>query len=1120
MRIPRQGEPFQPMLVLHANWIQGALHLWGESLSAYLTSPRFVEEKNKPRRTGNGSAAADHPFAASADELHAVLSPLPFFTSPAVNPATLRLRLPCDSQGPWPSDRLARRSGAVEMPEDPWLGEFDVPGVAIPADRALYLLQQIEQASAPEPAMVDHSPAEDSAAPSSDALPALEFCQSVRFFISAAHFALDLLSSQRFIPTIMQIRGEGMRAAWQPWLSDEDARRRVAALLRAMPPSVRAAVDSNQSNAWSILDESLRSFINAFVRRVLVSENFHEALEDRDPAADAHVAWLTGLLGTSNTIVTNGDGGMSLLRDASLWVRRLEDVGQDRPMRLCLKLTEPDAADDAEPIWRLSLHLQMQDHARLLLDAADIWSQSAGSVQRTGVENAQDLLLSELGRAARIYPRIETALAEKHPTTLSLTTADAYDFLREYTPLLMESGFDVIVPEWWDQPVGRLAARLHIDAPGAQHVESAAGGLTSTSSMLGLNSLVKFNWQIAIGDQPLTLEEFQTLARQTDGAPLVRVRGRWIEINSEQLAAARELLQRNPSGEMTLLEAIRIAHGADPEAGVQARLPVLGMDATGWVADLLAASSASGEGQRMPLLDQPAGFHGELRPYQKTGLSWLAFLDRFGLGACLADDMGLGKTIQLIALLLHEREQGEEVGASSARIVGPTLLIVPTSVLANWTRELQRFAPSLEAIVHHGPDRSSGSAFVELALQHDVVITTYPLVSRDVETLKKVRWHRVVLDEAQYIKNPPTKQTSAIRALQSPHRLALTGTPVENRLSELWSIMEFCNPGYLGHATEFRRRFGIPIERHHNRLQAENLRQMVRPFVLRRVKTDPKVIDDLPNLTETKEYATLTAEQAALYQQTVDAMLNQVDRSEGIQRRGLVLATLVKLKQICNHPEQARQSDEIQVANGEALDGDSSLIARHASLAKLSSRSGKARRLMVMLEEVIASGEKALIFTQFRKMGHLLTAMIQNDLDCEALFLHGGTPANKRQHLIDRFQSESGGVPIFVLSLKAGGLGLNLTAANHVFHFDRWWNPAVENQATDRAFRIGQMRAVQVHKFVCLGTLEERIDQMIEQKTELADNIIGAGEQWLTELSTTQLHDLLMLRPSAVEVES
>jgi SNF2 family DNA or RNA helicase len=413
-----------------------------------------------------------------------------------------------------------------------------------------------------------------------------------------------------------------------------------------------------------------------------------------------------------------------------------------------------------------------------------------------------------------------------------------------------------------------------------------------------------------------------------------------------------------------------------------------------------------------------------------------------------------------------------------------------------------------------------GDALARTAGVHDVVITTYPLVARDSETLRPIHWHRVALDEAQYIKNPPTKQTTAIRSLHAPRRLALTGTPVENRLSELWSIMDFCNPGYLGPAGEFRRRYSMAIERRRDQLQAENLRRLVRPFILRRVKTDPTVINDLPPCVETKEYATLTAEQATMYQRVVNGMLGEIDRAEGIQRRGLVLAALVRLKQICNHPAQVNgEIDE----SGVHRTADSKKISAATTfdvLTAASSRSGKTQRLLSMLEEVAASDGKALIFTQFRQMGHLLTAMIQNELDCEVLFLHGGTPAAKRQHLIDRFQAADGGVPFFVLSLKAGGLGLNLTAANHVFHFDRWWNPAVENQATDRAFRIGQTRKVHVHKFVCVGTLEERIDQMIEQKTELATNIIGSGEQWLTEFSTGQLRDMLMLRQDAVEGES
>jgi SNF2 family DNA or RNA helicase len=430
--------------------------------------------------------------------------------------------------------------------------------------------------------------------------------------------------------------------------------------------------------------------------------------------------------------------------------------------------------------------------------------------------------------------------------------------------------------------------------------------------------------------------------------------------------------------------------------------------------------------------------------------------------------------------------------------------------------------------VHHGLERPQGERFLHLAQRSDVVVTTYALVTRDKELLNQVEWRRVVLDEAQHIKNPPTKQTAAIRALRTRFRIALTGTPVENRLSELWSIMEFCCPGYLGTQADFRKRFALPVERHRDKRQAERLRQLVRPFILRRLKTDPKVISDLPPLVETRQQIPLTPEQASLYEQVVNDMLKRVDQAEGIRRRGLVLSALVKLKQICNHPAHflregmatsAPADDEATEGAEQAADAGPRIVVPKGVVRadRLSARSGKSIRLMEMLEELVAAGDRALIFTQYRQMGHLLVQMIRQDLDVEALFLHGGTPQAKREQLVQRFQSEDPAAPIFVLSLKAGGVGLNLTAANHVFHYDRWWNPAVENQATDRAFRIGQMRTVNVHKMITVGTLEERIDQMIEQKTELASQIIGSGEQWLTELNTSQLRDLLSLRGGSVE---
>ncbi len=454
----------------------------------------------------------------------------------------------------------------------------------------------------------------------------------------------------------------------------------------------------------------------------------------------------------------------------------------------------------------------------------------------------------------------------------------------------------------------------------------------------------------------------------------------------------------------------------------------------------------------------------------------------------IANNILCHNTIELIAFLLHVRE---EMGGTG-KIPDPTLLICPMSVVGNWQREVERFAPHLRVMIHHGTDRLTGSDFADEAERNDLVISTYSLANRDEDILSRVFWQHIVLDEAQNIKNPGAKQTQAIKRIKAGQMIALTGTPVENRLSELWSIMEFLNSGYLGSARSFRTNFAIPIEKYRDKGRAEVLRRIIQPFVLRRMKTDPAIIQDLPEKMELKVYHNLTNEQASLYEAVVDEMLKKIDNSEGIERKGLVLATLTRLKQICNHPALFLQ-------DGSALSG----------------RSGKLTRIEEMIDEVLAEGDKALIFTQFAGMGAMLRHHLQERFDCEVLFLHGGTPRKQRDEMVRRFQENRDCPQLFVLSLKAGGFGLNLTAANHVFHFDRWWNPAVENQATDRAFRIGQKRNVFVHKFVCIGTLEERIDQMIEEKKELADAIVGAGEAWLTELSTSELKDIFTLSRDA-----
>jgi SNF2 family DNA or RNA helicase len=495
---------------------------------------------------------------------------------------------------------------------------------------------------------------------------------------------------------------------------------------------------------------------------------------------------------------------------------------------------------------------------------------------------------------------------------------------------------------------------------------------------------------------------------------------------------------------------------------------------------LLAGSVA----QSLRPVPRPDHFQAVLRPYQERGLSWLAFLSSLGLGACLADDMGLGKTVQLLALEAAHRADG--------LAIGPTLLLCPMSLVGNWEREAARFTPGLRIYAHHGPERLHGEALGARLGEADLVVTTYATATRDVDELSGFEWRRVVLDEAQAIKNSLSQAAKAAKRLRADHRVALTGTPVENRLAELWSIMDFLNPGMLGSGAQFRARYAIPVERHGLTEPAQRLRTVTRPYVLRRLKTDPAIIDDLPDKIEIKQYCQLTTEQASLYQSVVDDMMDKIENSDGIERRGNVLAAMAKLKQVCNHPA--------------LLLHDRSAIGR---------RSGKVIRLEEILEEIIAEGDKVLCFTQFTEFAEMLLPHLAAQFGTDIAYLHGGTPRPRRDELVTRFQSD-GGPPVFLLSLKAGGTGLNLTAANHVIHLDRWWNPAVENQATDRAFRIGQTRNVQVRKFICAGTLEEKIDEMIEEKKALADLVITDGEGWLTELSARDLRQVFELSGDSV----
>ncbi|MGB7414045.1 MAG: DEAD/DEAH box helicase, partial [Thermosynechococcaceae cyanobacterium] len=637
-------------------------------------------------------------------------------------------------------------------------------------------------------------------------------------------------------------------------------------------------------------------------------------------------------------------------------------------------------------------------------------------------------------------------------------------------------GYKVMVPAWWT-PKGRQRAKVKL----RPQRKSLSGSDEKSKSYFSVENLVQYQYELAIGEQQVSEAEWLELVKAK--SPLVQFRGQWMQLDPDKMQQMLEFwkTQQAENPDLSLLEIMRMA--ADGGEDVE-----LDFDRDQTLAEMMAKLS---DKSQLDAIANPKQLQGTLRDYQKRGVSWLHYLEQLGLNGCLADDMGLGKTVQVIARLVQERELATQVNEQ----VPPTLLIAPTSVVGNWRREMQKFAPHLNAIVHHGGERAQDSKdFKAMARQNDLVITSFTLARKDSKLLSAVHWQRIVLDEAQNIKNPKAAQTKAILKLNAQHRLALTGTPVENRLLDLWSIFNFLNPGYLGKQAQFRKSFEVPIQKQNDRVQSATLKKLVEPFILRRMKTDKSIIKDLPDKVEQKLYCNLTKEQASLYEAVVKEVAGELDEAEGIQRKGMILATLMKLKQICNHPRQFLQDES---------DFDPM-------------RSHKLSRLTEMITEAVDEGESLLVFTQFTELGDALEKYIRQTQGYNTYYIHGGTNRNKREKMIAEFQDPETEPSVFILSLKAGGVGITLTKANHVFHFDRWWNPAVEDQATDRAFRIGQKKNVFVHKFVAIGTLEERIDEMIEDKKKLAGAIVGSDESWLTELDNEAFKKLIALNKTAI----
>ncbi len=891
---------------------------------------------------------------------------------------------------------------------------------------------------------------------------------SLAWFARVAELARRTVSAGRITPVVVD-EGPFTVARWRP-ISTDSIEATLVALDRSMPQICTAGSGVDAATIYTqLVDGIARSFLFQYGWKADLGRG-------RTPTVQALRA-VFGALAKPDHVVRGGtvefDDALTQLRnDLDRQRRRLagEPVVVPR-IRLVI-------SDDALDPWIVRLEVVDDSDSARWCTANDVWDANDTAVEvAKGAQHLDRLreLLAITVEQVKTIPGLADLALERDPSQVELELDVAEDFLDIAPVELQRMGIELIGPE------RLIRTRVSING------EATATPSDDRKKQFGKEALVE--WKMVIGDEEIS--EAEIARAEEAGSTLLHTGHRWVRIDADELRRKRAKLNelQTTKASVTPIELLRLAndeslggdsYGGDPDDDGERSpsITVHGFDETesvdgDWVRNLLAGLPD----ERLDETHESADFIGELRHYQRRGLSWLQFLAKLGLGGCLADDMGLGKTATTLAHLIERP--------------GPHLVVCPLSVVRNWSQESARFTPKLEVKIHHGANRSQGLGNDDTLFDSDperqIIITTYGLLPRDLEHLGDVAWSTVVLDEAQMVKNPNTKAARAVRQLRADQKIALTGTPVENRLSELWSILDAVNPGLLGSLQKFRERFGTPIERHGDVDAAARLRHITQPFILRRTKADKRLLPDLPDKIEQIAYAKLTREQATLYQQVVDQLLVDAEQAKGMRRRGLVLAALMRLKQICNHPAHAL--------------GDGS---------RLAGRSGKLTRFDELVTELLDAGERALVFTQFREMGELLRTHIGEQFHFDPPFLHGGVSRLGRDRMVDAFQDGSG-PPLLLVSLKAGGTGLNLTAASQVIHYDRWWNPAVEDQATDRAWRIGQNRTVYVHKLVCEGTVEERIGVVIDDKRKLAESVVGSGEAWLSELSTDDLRDLVVL---------
>ncbi len=843
-----------------------------------------------------------------------------------------------------------------------------------------------------------------------------------------AHFVMKLIEKLYFIPTVHE-NNSMFRIVYEPIIPNQQ----VARIINQFEENIPENLFVKGEKPKNFVNEFIHYYMNYVIYKFLGIK----AYKFKDVKSGTYM--IKDLEQRSNM------RGVSIAENIAQWFDELYLGKYD-----VIPFFKIDKLEDE--VFRLKIHIKnRKTNESVLVD--DLYHEE--TIFGANSSDIAKIVEKQLNYAIRYMPELEDLFEDEDKLYLDLNLNEVYKIITQTAYYLQKAQIEVILPK---ELVNIVVPRASINAKVKAERSKDLSDLFNNKApgKIALDDILDFSYEIAIGNDKISVEEFNKLVAENNG--LIKYKNKYVLIDKEE---SKKIFEQIAKANFKSLSRMELIH-----ASMSGQLAQYDFDYDDAYARVIQDFTKPVE------VTPPATLTGELRPYQQTGLKWLWTNITKGFGVCMADDMGLGKTIQIISLILKLKEED--------KLKKPVLVICPTTLMGNWMKELQMFAPSLDAVVYHGNER-------KLDIGHDIILTTYAIMRIDVEELKKHQWGMVIVDEAQNIKNPDTAQTLAIKTLKADTKVAMTGTPVENRLTELWSIFDFINQGYLGNLREFQKSYAIPIERFKETSRASKLKLSVSPFVLRRLKTDKNVISDLPEKMVLNEYCYLSKPQAVLYEKTLNEMMSKISEFSGINRRGNIFKLITALKQICNHPYQFLKSGE---------------MTREMS--------GKMDKCISTLESILDAGEKTLIFTQYKEMGDILCKVIAEECNIEPLFFHGSLTVPQREELIDKFQNDEN-VKVMILSLKAGGTGLNLTSATNVIHYDLWWNPAVEDQATDRTYRIGQDKNVMVHRMITLGTFEEKIDEMLKSKKELADLAIYEGEKIITELTDEEIYEIFTL---------